>query len=199
MSEFTGEVVPRGLVRCDDGKLRPAWAVDGDMREYYDTEWGRPVRDERGVFARLCLECFQAGLAWATVMRKRQALEEAFAGFDPDALASFDAGDVERLLADPRIIRNRRKIEAVIHNARACRELRRDGGLHALVWSYYDPTAPGPRSSDDIPSSTPASRELARDLKRAGFQFVGPVTMYALMQAIGVVNDHIVGSHVRPN
>lgn len=187
-----------GLVRGADGLARPAWASEGILRAYYDTEWGVPVRDEAGIFEHMALECFQAGLAWVTVLRKREALREAFCGFDPDKVAAFDKHDVERLLANPAIIRNRRKIEAVIANARATVALRADGGLADLVWSFHDPDVPPPRSTEDIPSSTPAARELAEQLRARGFRFVGPVTTYAWLEAIGVVNDHVVGSHRRP-
>lgn len=192
------DLTARGLYVGPDGLVRPQWARGDLLTAYYDTEWGTPVRDERGVFTRLCLESLQCGLAWVTILRKRPALTAAFAGFDPDALTNFDEDDVDRLMANPDILRNRAKIEAVITNAHACVGLRRSGGLADLVWSFHDPGHPAPWSSSDIPSATDASRELARQLKSAGFRFVGPVTTYAAMQAIGVVNDHIIGTHRRP-
>jgi DNA-3-methyladenine glycosylase I len=152
---------------------------------YHDEEWGRPVRDERGLYERLCLEGFQSGLSWLTILRKREAFRRAFAGFDPDAVVRFGAQDVERLLGDAGIIRHRGKIEAAIANARATVALRADGTpLHELMWSYRDGT------DED-------AKELAKRLKRAGFRFVGPTTVYAAMQACGIVNDHLPDCVVR--
>lgn len=166
---------------------RPAWAeANAEMRDYYDTEWGFPVRDARGLYERIVLEGFQSGLAWATVLRKRPAFRAAFAGFDPERVAAFTDADVERLLADPGLIRNRRKIEAAITNARAAVALAADGvDLGELVWSFRpdDPRA----ASEATPSSSPESAALAAELKRRGFVFVGPVTAYALMEAVGVL------------
>ena len=156
------------------------------MRDYYDTEWGFPVRDTPGVYERLVLEGFQAGLSWATVLRKRPAFREVFAGFAPDAVARFGEPDIVRLMADERIIRNRRKIEAAITNARATLALSANGGdLGELLWSFRpdDPTA----GADRTPSQSPESRALSKELKSLGFVFVGPVTMYALMEAIGIL------------
>ena len=188
------------LVVGDDGLARPAWAAtDPLLREYYDTEWGMPVRDERGVFERLSLEAFQSGLSWATILRKRPALRDAFAGFDPDAVAGFGEADVDRLLADARIVRNRAKVLATITNARATVRLRDtvDGGLAGLVWSYRPESTPRPHRFADIPTQSEQSVALAGDLKRRGFRFVGPTTMYALMEAIGIIDTHLVGSHRR--
>ena len=190
------------LVVGDDGLARPVWAAaDPLLREYYDTEWGMPVRDERGVFERLSLEAFQSGLSWATILRKRPAFRETFAGFVPGAVAGFGEEDVDRLLGDARIVRNRAKILATITNARAALRLRQaddvDGGLAGLVWSYQPETTPRPHRLADIPTQSPRSAALSRELKRRGFRFVGPTTMYALMEAIGIVDTHLVGSHRR--
>ena len=188
------------LVTGDDGLARPAWAAtDPLLREYYDTEWGMPVRDERGVFERLSLEAFQSGLSWATILRKRPAFRDAFAGFDPDAVAGFGEADVDRLLADARIVRNRAKVLATITNARATVRLRDtvDDGLAGLVWSYRPELTPRPHRFADIPTQSEQSVALAGDLKRRGFRFVGPTTMYALMEAIGIIDTHLVGSHRR--
>lgn len=178
---------------------RAGWATsDRLLQQYYDTEWGLPVTDETGVFERLSLEAFQSGLSWLTVLRKRDAFRAAFAGFDPDTVAAFGDADIERLLANPGIIRNRRKIEAVITNANATLRLR-DGGadLPALIWSYMPERSPAPRTDADVPSTSPESVALAADLKRRGFSFVGPTTVYALMAAIGVVDAHLLDSHRR--
>ncbi len=188
------------LVMGDDGLARPAWAAtDPLLREYYDTEWGMPVRDERGVFERVSLEAFQSGLSWATILRKRPAFRDAFAGFDPDAVAGFGEADVDRLLADARIVRNRAKVLATITNARATVRLRDtvDDGLAGLVWSYRPESTPRPHRFADIPTQSEQSVALAGDLKRRGFRFVGPTTMYALMEAIGIIDTHLVGSHRR--
>ncbi|CAM3291220.1 DNA-3-methyladenine glycosylase I [Tsukamurella hominis] len=186
-----------GVVVGEDGLARPAWAADGLLREYYDTEWGMPIRDERGLFERIALEGFQAGLSWATVLRKRPAFRAGFADFDPDAVAAFDEGDVERLMADAGIIRNRQKIEATIGNARAVIDLREDGGLVELVWSFRPDRTPAPRTMAEVAATSPESVALSKELRRRGFRFVGPTTMYALMQAVGIVDDHLVDSHRR--
>lgn len=186
-----------GVVIGEDGLARPAWAADGLLREYYDTEWGMPVRDERGLFERIALEGFQAGLSWATVLRKRPAFRAGFADFDPDAVAAFDEGDVERLMADAGIIRNRQKIEATIGNARAVVALREDVGLVQLVWSFQPERTPAPRTMAEVAATSPESVALSKELRRRGFRFVGPTTMYALMQAVGMVDDHLVDSHRR--
>jgi DNA-3-methyladenine glycosylase I len=182
----------------DDGLARPVWAsVDPLLREYYDTEWGMPVRDERGLFERLSLEAFQSGLSWATILRKRPAFRSAFDDFDPDTVAGYGETDVARLLTDPGIVRNRRKIEATITNARATVRLREDGGLVDLVWSFQPAETPAPASYDDVPTTSPESVALAKALRSRGFTFVGPTTMYALMEAIGMVDTHLVSSHRR--
>ncbi len=190
------------LVVGDDGLARPVWAAtDPLLREYYDTEWGMPVRDERGVFERLSLEAFQSGLSWATILRKRPAFRDAFSGFDPDAVAEFGDEDVDRLLDDARIVRNRAKILATITNAHATLRLREasdiDGGLAGLVWSYRPNETPRPYRLADIPTQSPQSAALSRELKRHGFRFVGPTTMHALMEAIGIIDTHLIGSHRR--
>ena len=182
----------------DDGLARPSWAAtDPLLREYYDTEWGMPVRDERGLFERLSLEAFQSGLSWATILRKRPAFREAFDGFDPDVVAEYDGGDVARLMADARIVRNLRKIEATITNARATRALRDEGGLVDLVWSFQPERTPAPSSYAEVPSTSPESKALAKALRGKGFVFVGPTTMFALMEAVGIVDTHLVDSHRR--
>ena len=183
---------------CEDGLRRPPWAArDPLLREYYDTEWGMPVHDETGLYERLVLEGFQSGLSWVTILRKRPAFREAFAGFSPDAVAAFGAADVERLMADQRIVRNGRKIDAAISNARAVVELRSDGGLAQLIWSYRPEATPEPRVMEEVPTQSPESVALAKELKRRGFRFVGPVTVFALMEAIGVVDTHLMDSHRR--
>lgn len=183
-----------------DTPTRAAWAqTDPLLTEYYDTEWGMPVTDEAGVFERLALEGFQSGLSWITVLRKREAFRAAFRGFDTDAVAAFDEKDVERLVADAGIIRNRRKIEATISNARAAVRLRGEfeGGLPSLVWSYMPARSPAPRTDREVSSVSRESKALASDLKQRGFGFVGPTTVYALMCAIGIVDAHLVSSHRR--
>ena len=175
--------------------IRPAWAEGSDLlRHYYDTEWGMPVRDEAGLLERICLEGFQAGLSWELILRRRPAFRAAFADFDPDTVAAFGPADVERLMADPSIVGNARKIEATIGNARATVELRSEGGLADLVWSFLPSETIAPRTVEEIPSTSPEADALAKELRRCGFRFVGPTTMYALMQAIGMVDAHIVGS-----
>jgi DNA-3-methyladenine glycosylase I len=182
----------------EDGLARPAWAaVDPLLQEYYDTEWGMPVRDERGLFERISLEAFQSGLSWATILRKRPAFRAAFDGFSPDTVAKYDERDVERLMGDAGIVRNRRKIEAAITNARATVALRSSGGLVELVWSHRPATTPAPTSYDEVPTSSPESVALSKALRSHGFTFVGPTTMYALMEAVGIVDTHLVDSHRR--
>lgn len=186
------------LIIDDDGVARPAWANTNELlRNYYDHEWGMPIRDEIGLFERLSLEGFQAGLSWEVVLRKREAFRTAFAGFDPDQVAAFDERDVQRLLSDATIIRNRLKIQAVITNARATIELRAAGGLAELVWSFQPTHTPTPVTAEEIPTLSPESTALAKALKKEGFTFVGPTTMYALMAAIGIVDLHLLGSHRR--
>ena len=169
---------------------------DGDStyERYHDTEWGRPQRSEQALYEKVCLEGFQAGLAWITVLRKREALREAFAGFDPDVVAGMD---VVPLLADTRLIRSGPKLRACVRNAEATIALRAAGGLSALLWSQAQVPSPAYDSWRDVPASTPGSAALAKALKKAGFVFVGPTTVYSLMQACGLVNDHVVGCDVR--
>jgi len=172
---------------------------DGDAlySAYHDDEWGRPVRGERGLYEKLCLEAFQSGLSWLTILRKREGFRAAFAGFDPDAVARFGDRDVARLLDDAQIVRNRAKVAAAITNAKATVALRADGGLAALVWSHAPPPRPAPESFAEVPPLTPESRAMSRELKARGFAFVGPTTAYALMQACGLVNDHLATCPVR--
>jgi DNA-3-methyladenine glycosylase I len=166
---------------------------------YHDEEWGRPVREEHLLLERLCLEGFQSGLSWLTILRKRDRFRTVFEGFAPERLARFGGDDVQRLMADPGIVRNRAKIEATIANARATVALHDTGEtLDALLWSFGPATPPpAPRALADMPAATPESTALARELKRRGFRFVGPTTAYALMQACGIVNDHLAGCFVR--
>lgn len=186
----------------EDGLARPAWA-DGSvangalLREYYDTEWGMPVRDERGLFERLSLEAFQSGLSWATILRKREAFRAAFADFVPDRVAAFGDADRARLMEDAGIVRNRAKIDATIRNAAATVALRADGGLPDLVWSFRPERTPAPRSMSEVPTTSDESRAMAKELKRRGFAFVGPTTAFALMEAVGLVDTHLVDSHRR--
>lgn len=173
---------------------------DGDAlyAAYHDDEWGFPVTDERGLFERVSLEAFQSGLSWLTILRKREAFRAAFAGFEPDAVARFGATDVERLLDDAAIVRNRAKIDATIANARATVALREAGTpLHELVWAHRPAPRPAPASFADLPAHAPEAAALAKALKKAGFRFVGPTTVYAAMQACGLVNDHLATCPVR--
>jgi DNA-3-methyladenine glycosylase I len=178
-----------GLVRCPWGASAP------DYIAYHDEEWGRPIRDDRGLYERLCLEAFQSGLSWLTILRKRTGFRQAFDDFDPEKVAAYGPADVERLLADAAIVRNRRKIDATIANAQAALDL--PDGLAALVWHYADPDAPAPKTSADVPATTSGSEALAKELKGHGFRHVGPTTVYALMQACGLVDDHLQGCHRR--
>jgi len=180
----------RGAQPGPDGLLRCPWSLGTpEYLGYHDDEWGRPVRDDQGMFERLSLEAFQSGLSWLTILRKREGFRAAFAKFAIETVAGFGPDDVTRLLADPGIVRNRAKIEAVIGNARAALAL--PGGVAALVWGYADDQAAVPATLDDVPPSTPASKALAKELKRNGFSFAGPVTVYATLQACGVVDDHL--------
>ena len=186
------------LVVGDDGLPRCPWgASTPDYRTYHDTEWGRPVRGDVPLFERITLEAFQSGLSWLTILRKREAFRAAFEGFDPHAVAAYGMADRDRLLADAGIVRNRAKVDATITNARALVALldaEGDGALDRLVWSHV-PTAPRrrPRTHAELPAQTPESRALASALKGRGFVFVGPTTMYAAMQATGLVDDHLAG------
>jgi DNA-3-methyladenine glycosylase I len=170
---------------------------EGDplYESYHDVEWGRPRRGEQALYEKICLEGFQAGLSWITVLRKRAALREVFAGFDPDAVAAY--GGVDHLLDDPRLIRSRAKLEACVRNARATVGLRTTGGLPELLWEAAQLPSPTYDRWTAVPPSTPASAALAKRLKKAGFTFVGPTTVYSLMQACGLVNDHLLGCPVR--
>ncbi len=164
------------------------------LRVYHDEEWGEPVRDDRALFERLCLEAFQAGLSWLTILRKRDRFRAAFAGFEPARVAAFDARDEARLLAGAGIVRNRAKIAAAVANAKATIALE---SLSDLVWSFAPPPGPAPRTPAEVPASTPASAALSTALKRHGFRFVGPTSCYALMQAEGLVDDHLAGCPAR--
>jgi DNA-3-methyladenine glycosylase I len=185
------------LVPGPDGLLRCPWGESADdYRAYHDTEWGRPVHGDDPLFERICLEAFQSGLSWITILRRREGFRAAFAGFEIARVARYGPADVERLLQDPGIIRNRLKIEATLANARAAQAL--DGGLDALVWRFAgDQDRPAPRTLAEVPAITPESTALAKELKRYGFKFVGPTTAYALMQACGLVNDHLADCHAR--
>ena len=189
------------LVIGSDGRRRCPWGTgSADYLAYHDDEWGRPVVDDIRLYEKLCLEGFQSGLAWITILRKRDNFRHAFAGFDPAAVAQFGADDVERLLNDAGIVRHRGKIEATINNARATLEVQhRHGSLAALVWSFEPPTSahPAPAHLADVPASSPASSAFAKALKDEGFRFIGPTTAYAAMQSLGVVNDHLDGCWVR--
>jgi len=196
----TGDTGPMtsDLVVGDDGLARPRWAAtDPLLREYYDAEWGMPVRDEQGLFERISLEAFQSGLSWATILRKRPAFRAAFAGFAPEVVAAYTDDDVQRLIGDAGIVRNRAKILATIGNARATIDLRADRGLVDLVWSFQPRVTPTPRSHAEVPTQSPESVALSKELRRRGFRFVGPTTMFALMEAVGMVDTHVVGSHRR--
>lgn len=178
-----------GLARCAWGGSTP------DYLAYHDTEWGRPLHGDNALYERLTLEAFQSGLSWLTILRKREAFRRAFAGFDIATVAAFGEGDVARLLADVGIVRNRAKVDAALQNARAAVDL--PDGLSVLLWSYAPPPrARRPREFVEVPALTPESTALAKDLKKRGFRFVGPTTAYALMQATGMVDDHLEGCHV---
>jgi DNA-3-methyladenine glycosylase I len=183
-----------------DGHGRCPWALSSpDYLAYHDEEWGRPVRDDRGLYERMVLEGFQSGLSWLTILRKRESFRAAFANFEIDAVAGFGERDVERLLADAGIVRHRGKIEAAIANARAAAAMRDAGeSLGELIWAHAPPRRRrAPRTLDDVPAVTSESTALAKELKRRGFRFVGPTTAYATMQACGLVNDHLEGCRVR--
>ena len=190
-----------GVVGGDDGAKRCGWSTgDPDYVTYHDAEWGRPVVDDVRIYEKLCLEGFQSGLSWLTILRKREGFRRAFAGFAPEVVAGFGPPDVERLMADAGIVRHRGKIEAAVANARATlRAQERLGSLAALVWSF-EPRRRGrpvPTRLGDLSSTTPESTALAKALRAEGFRFVGPTTAYAAMQSLGLVNDHLKGCHVR--
>jgi len=184
------------LVIGADGLARCAWgASTPDYLAYHDKEWGRPVRSDDGLYEKLTLEAFQSGLSWLTILRKREAFRAAFAGFHIETVAQFSEADEERLLADTGIVRNRAKIEAAIANARAAAEV--PGGLAKLLWSFAPPPREHrPAAFADLTPTTPQSTAMAKDLKKRGFRFVGPTTAHALMQATGMVDDHLEGCHV---
>ena len=183
----------RGAQPAPDGRLRCPWALSTpDYLDYHDTEWGRPLTGgdpDTLLFERLSLEAFQSGLSWLTILRKREAFRAAFDGFDPARVAAYDEHDVARLMADAGIVRNGAKVAATIANAARVLEL--DGGFADLVESHRPPPRPRPRTLDDVPALTPESTALAKALKKRGFRFVGPTTAYALMQATGLVDDHL--------
>jgi DNA-3-methyladenine glycosylase I len=186
------DIGPDGLGRC-------SWAVStAELHEYHDSEWGLPVTDDNGLFERICLEAFQCGLSWLTVLRKREAFRQSFAGFEIAAVARFEDADIARLLAEPGIVRNRAKIVASIENARRSQEVIAELGSFAeLIWPYTPATPPAPGSYAEIATVTPESRALAQELKRRGFRFLGPTTICALMQACGLINAHLAGCHAR--
>ncbi|MCZ4120067.1 DNA-3-methyladenine glycosylase I [Streptomyces sp. H39-S7] len=189
----------RSAITGDDGLARCPWGLSApEYVEYHDGEWGRPVHGDDALYERLCLEAFQSGLSWITILRRRENFRAAFADFSVKAVAEFTGEDRARLLADPGIIRNRAKIDACLANAHVAAGLGA-GGLDELIWSHApDPAGrPVPRTLDDVPATTPESVALAKDLKKAGFRFVGPTTAYAMMQACGLVDDHLADCHVR--
>ena len=188
---------PTGPVAGPDGKLRCPWGLSApEYVAYHDDEWGRPVHGDQAIFERLCLEAFQSGLSWLTILRKRENFRKAFAQFDIRAVAAFTDTDAARLLADAGIVRNRAKINAAITNARAALELK--DGVSDLVWSYAETgPQPAPRTLADVPPQTDGSKALAKELRKRGFVFTGPVTVYATMQACGLVNDHLEGCFAR--
>jgi DNA-3-methyladenine glycosylase I len=191
--------MPSDLVVGEDGLARCPWgASTPEYQAYHDNEWGLPVGDNNRVFEKLCLEGFQAGLSWLTILRKREAFRRAFASFDPRKVARFDDADIARLLGDAGIIRHRGKIAATIANAQATVRLAEQGvGLAALVWRYEPAAGPAPKAMSDLPASTAESKALSAELRRDGFRFVGPTTVYAAIQSLGLVNDHLKGCHSR--
>jgi len=182
-----------GPVVDTDGVARCPWGTTPAMRDYHDTEWGVPVVGEAALFERLCLEGFQAGLSWLTILNKRERYREVFHDFDVDRVAAMGDHDVERLMADPGIVRNRAKIEAARKNARATVALRADGGLEAFIEQFAPEQTPAPADTAELPGLSPESLALSKALKKRGFGFVGPTTMYALMEATGIVDTHLVG------
>ncbi|MFO7591506.1 MAG: DNA-3-methyladenine glycosylase I [Acidimicrobiia bacterium] len=187
------------LVRGEDRVRRCAWgASTPDYAAYHDDEWGRPVVDDTRIYEKLCLEGFQSGLSWLTILRKRESFRSAFAGFDIPTVAAFGDRDRDRLLADAGIVRHRGKIEAAMANARAALGVQRERSLAALVWSFAPRRRQrAPRTMADLPASTPESAALSKALQGYGFRYVGPTTMYAAMQSLGLVNDHLVGCVAR--
>jgi len=197
---MTEETLPEtaGLVVGPDGRARCSWGGSTpDYVPYHDHEWGRVLRGDDVLFERMSLEAFQSGLSWITILRKREAFRAAFAGFRIDKVAAFSEADATRLMGDPGIVRNRMKVDATMHNARVAADL--PEGLSALLWSFApDPRPARPRSGAEVPATTPESKAMAKELKRRGFKFVGPTTAYALMQATGMVDDHLAGCWVPP-
>ena len=182
-------------VRGEDGLPRCPWGAGPAMLEYHDHEWGHELRGDVALFERMSLEAFQSGLSWAIILRKREGFRAAFGGFDPATVAGFGPADVARLLADAGIVRNRLKVEATIHNARTLVEL--DTSFTELLWSFSPADHAAPKRLADVPATTAESVAMAKELKRRGFRFVGPTTAYALMQATGMVNDHLDGCAFR--
>lgn len=181
------------LITAADGRARCAWVGDdAEYRRYHDEEWGQPLHGDRALFEKMALEGFQAGLSWITILRKRPRFREVFAGFVPETVAAFGPDDVEMLMTDAGIIRNRAKIEATISNAALVRDMA-EGELDALMWSFAPAASARPRSFADVPAVTAESTALSKELRRRGFRFVGPTTMYALMQSAGMVDDHVEG------
>lgn len=193
--------LPDGIVIGSDGLPRCWWSNGTEMYQaYHDLEWGRPVTDDRRLFEKLCLEGFQSGLSWLTILKKRETFRQAFAGFDPEKVARFDDADVARLLADTGIVRHRGKIASTINNAKRALELiESEGSIAAYVWSFEPPASERPASftRSEVQATSPTSIRLSKDLKHRGWNFVGPTTVYAFMQAMGLVNDHIEGCPCR--
>ncbi|MDQ6852964.1 MAG: DNA-3-methyladenine glycosylase I [Actinomycetota bacterium] len=189
----------QAVLDSDDGLARCPWGVEPpEYRRYHDEEWGRPVVDDVRIFEKLSLEGFQSGLSWLTILRKRDGFRRAFSDFDIAAVAAFDDGDVERLVRDAEIVRHRGKINATIGNARAALEVQAsDGSLAALVWRYEPAPDPPVEALGELQTFRPEAKELSKELRRRGFRFVGPTTVYAAMQALGVVNDHLEGCYRR--
>ncbi len=184
----------RGLTQGEDGRWRIPWGNQTpELRDYYDTEWAHPVRDERGLYERLVLEGFQAGLSWRTILHKRPALREAFAYFDPDEVARWGEAEIDRLLQNPEIIRNRAKITAAISNAQVLLRTRETASLPDLIARYQQPLGSRFAHVDEIPTTSAEAEHLARELKSLGYRFVGPTTCYALMQAVGLVETRVEG------
>jgi DNA-3-methyladenine glycosylase I len=187
-----------GPVTGEDGLARCPWgSAPGVMRDYHDTEWGTRVHGESAYLERLTLEAFQSGLSWSTILNKREAFREVFAGFDAETVAAYHDEDVARLMDDARIVRNRRKIEAAVANAGATVALRADGGLEAFVLGFAPAVPPHPATTAEVTTTSPESLALSKALKRRGFAFVGPTTMFALMEALGVFDPHLLGCHRR--
>jgi DNA-3-methyladenine glycosylase I len=194
------DLVEDKVLESGDGLKRCPWGIEPEeYRRYHDDEWGRPVVDDVRIYEKLCLEGFQSGLSWLTILRKRGGFRHAFDDFDPVKVAAFDDNDVDRLLEDADIVRHRGKIEATVANARAVLEVQAaEGSLAALVWRY-EPEPPAPVGLlGEIPPFRPEAKQLSKELRRRGFRYVGPTTVYAAMQALGVVNDHLDGCYCRP-